>query len=284
MLYNLLCFSVLTGLAVCQQNGDPTNSCPPVPLDIHLVVDTSKSIKEDQFLKLRNALSSVVDSFDIGPGDRQTRVAMVGFGKVAERYFDFDDHFDKASVKNVIENMDRVQDYKGTETGLGINLMKETFEGNFGSRPDAKHISLVITDGKSTGPNALQRSLQSLQGTDITQYAVGIGSGIDKGELQDIAQNNPDHVIEATDFDALVSLASEIASDVSCICVPVCKLGTCIHKTATCECPPGWTGKTCNTPACDPVCIHGTCNPTTIKCECDKGFQGEDCSKPIPCK
>ena len=214
-----------------------SDSCPPLPLDVHFVVDTSKSIKPDQFEKLKTALADLSDAFDIGPGTRQTRIAMVGFGKVAERYFDFDDHMDRASLRNAFANMERVEDFRGTETGKGIDLMMETFAGDFGNRPDAKDISIVFTDGKSTNPKGLKNSLENFANTDITQFAVGIGTGIDHAELTDIAEGDTDHVIEVTDFDSLVDLASEIASDVACgelysawLHIIQCGLQCLIHK------------------------------------------------------
>jgi uncharacterized protein YegL len=289
-----------------------TASCPSVPLDIHFVVDTSKSIKDHQYEQLKQALADLADHFDIGPGSGQARIAVVGFGRNAERFFDFDDHLDKASVKEAIMNMGRVARYTATRTHLGINLMLETFDGDYGSRPDAKDISIVFTDGKSTKPQLLEQSLEGMKDGDITQYAVGIGKGIDHEELLQIALGNPDHVYEVSSFDKLREILAGL-SNVGCICEPVCVRGKCNHETTECECPPQWTGDVCdtpvcepecvhgtcnrdfqcecedkwegpdcNTPVCDPSCVHGTCNPTSHTCTCDEGYQGSDCSTPLP--
>ena len=178
-------------------------------------MDTSQSIKNDQFDTLRQALADLTDNFDVGPGPKQTRIAAAGFGRSVERYFDFDDHTDKESAKNALLNIGRVKQYKATRTHLGINMMMETFAGDFGSRPDAKHISIVFTNGKSTAAKDLQKSLQTLEGTDIVQYAVGIGKGINHEELVDIAQGNPNHVFEVASFDELLAITSEL-SDIGC--------------------------------------------------------------------
>ena len=184
-------------------------------MDIHFVVDTSKSIKDHQYEQLKQALADLADHFDIGPGSGQARIAVVGFGRNAERFFDFDDHLDKASVKEAIMNMGRVARYTATRTHLGINLMLETFDGDYGSRPDAKHISIVFTDGKSTKPQQLQQSLEGMKDRDIIQHAVGIGKGIDHEELLQITLGNPNHVHEVSSFDKLREILAGL-SNVGC--------------------------------------------------------------------
>jgi hypothetical protein len=258
---------------------DTTDSCPPVPHDVLYIVDTSISIKKAQFQLMRNALASMAKSFNIGSEPHDTRLAMVGFGRVSERYFDFKFGTDEASVIEHIQNMNRVHDSRGTRTHLGIQKMIETFEGDYGSRSDAQHLSIVFTDGRSTKPKSLATSLEALATKNITQYAVGIGQKIKKEELKKIALGNYNHVILAEDFDALGGIASDLVKHVSCICDPVCKRGKCLHSMATCECPPQWKGVDCDEPDCDPECVHGTCNRNTLTCDCDKDFKGSDCNE-----
>jgi collagen type VI alpha len=195
---------------------DTTDSCPPVPHDVVYVVDTSLSITKIQFQLMRNALASMAKSFNIGSEPHDTRLAMVGFGRVSERYFDFRFGTNETSVIERIQNMNRVHDSHGTRTHLGIQKMIETFEGDYGSRSDAQHLSIVLTDGNSSKRKSLATSLKVLATKNITQYAVGIGRKIKQEDLKQIALGNYNHVILAEDFDALGGIASDLVKHVSC--------------------------------------------------------------------
>ena len=202
-------------------------------MDIVYVIDTSNSISNKQFQKLRESLADLNDKFNIGPGPFQTRVAAVGFGKTAERFFDFDEHMDIGSLRQAFLNMQRVEDYRGTYTDLGIDLMMKTFAGSFGNRAAARDISIVLTDGRSSKPGKLYKKLEELKTKDITQFAIGIGKYIDEEELVQIAKDDSNHVFTVSSFDEIYKIAQDL-SNVGCselLCTVITLILPCQYCT-----------------------------------------------------
>ena len=69
-------------------------------------------------------------------------------------------------------------------------------------------IAFILTDGKAT--RAFQQDAENLKDLDVNVYAIGIGSGIDVSELEEIASSPSDqYVTTIDDFDKTSSLVSE---------------------------------------------------------------------------
>ena len=69
-------------------------------------------------------------------------------------------------------------------------------------------IAFILTDGKAT--RAFQQDAENLKDLDVNVYAIGIGSGIDVTELEEIASSPADqYVTTIDDFDKTSSLVSE---------------------------------------------------------------------------
>ncbi|KAK3285288.1 hypothetical protein CYMTET_7099 [Cymbomonas tetramitiformis] len=68
-----------------------------------------------------------------------------------------------------------------------------------------------------------------------------------------------------------------------CVCIagyqgPTCSI-RCEHGLlhfASCECLPGWWGKSCDKALCTQTCVHGVC-ASPGKCACESGWTGHSC-------
>ncbi|XP_078614402.1 collagen alpha-4(VI) chain-like [Branchiostoma floridae x Branchiostoma japonicum] len=78
-----------------------------------------------------------------------------------------------------------------------------------GARPTASKVAVIITDGMSTQP--ITRAAQEVKTAGIVVYAMGVGSGTDQSELQEIASSS-DRVFSAPNYDSLLTLTGGLAN------------------------------------------------------------------------
>ena len=101
---------------------------------------------------------------------------------------------------------------RGTRTDKALRKCCQLFEND--GRDEAQHKILVFTDGRSTGRrNRLPTALEKVESKNISVYSVGIGDGIDRTELVDIALGNPNNVFLSASFETLANLISSIIAD-----------------------------------------------------------------------
>ena len=78
-----------------------------------------------------------------------------------------------------------------------------------GDRDRIANILIVVTDGRSNNkPNTLQEAAE-LHKTNMNVFAVGVGSNLDRTELEAIA-SKPQNVFTVSNFDALDSLQATL--------------------------------------------------------------------------
>ena len=83
--------------------------------------------------------------------------------------------------------------FLGTTTYLALKYLRENaFDSNSGARTDGvPKIAIVLTDGQSNDFSATLVEARKLQQTDMTILSVGVGSGVNVQELDEIA-TDPD--------------------------------------------------------------------------------------------
>ena len=94
-------------------------------------------------------------------------------------------------------------------------------------------IAIVITDGKQTKTGvftSLDVASAGIKNKGVTVYAIGIGNGVDRNELEEIA-SSPEYVFTSSSFRALQTIAPQIRRG---ICEGKCYLGICVKVL------PGW--------------------------------------------
>ncbi|VDH94990.1 Hypothetical predicted protein [Mytilus galloprovincialis] len=167
--------------------------------DLVYLLDSSGSVGIGNFQKEQNFIAQSLSRFVIGPNDTQVSVAM--FSNEPVSAFNLSDYQDKASIVNAVNNMTYIAG--GTYTSSALAFVRDiSFSSEAGGRSDARNVLVVITDGKSTDPAQTIKEAKTLHGTNISVIAVGIGSGVDKNELNVIA-SDPQYVLNVDDFDAL---------------------------------------------------------------------------------
>jgi secreted protein with Ig-like and vWFA domain len=146
-------------------------------------------------------VKDMVRSFDIGPN--KIRIGLETFSSRPYQEFQLNSHTDKASL---LAALDKIT-YKsgGTNTGDAINTMySKMFTAPNGDRGNVPNIAIVLTDGNSNNHPKTVKESNNAHKLGINVFSIGIGRGISKSELNDIA-SDPDsgHVMTISNFNQL---------------------------------------------------------------------------------
>ncbi|NXN07034.1 MATN3 protein, partial [Indicator maculatus] len=272
-------------------------ACKNRPLDLVFIIDSSRSVRPEEFEKVKIFLSEMIDTLDVG--ERTTRVAVMNYASTVKIEFPLQTYFDKASMKEAISHIEPLS--AGTMTGLAIQTaMDEVFTEEMGTRPASFNIPkvvIVVTDGRPQ--DQVQDVAASAQTAGIEIYAVGV----DRADMQSLrtmaSEPLDEHVFYVETYGVIEKLTSKF-KETFCA-ANVCALGThdceqvCVRngKSYLCDCYEGYTlnpdKRTCSAvdmcePGrhdCDHICVS---NNGSYVCECYEGYtlnpDKKTCSEP----
>lgn len=161
-------------------------------------------------------MRDLVDDFMIGSS--ATQVGVVVYSTTARVVFNLARFQNKTDLLNEISNL-APQTGGSTNTAEGIQFGAQLFTGP-GSRPSARRVMIVVTDGRSNDDAATTAQANAARAANIELFAFGIGSNINENELDNIA-NDPDseHRFQAADF-SMGSLSTFVSRLSTQICPP----------------------------------------------------------------
>ncbi|XP_009462490.1 PREDICTED: matrilin-3 [Nipponia nippon] len=260
-------------------------ACKNRPLDLVFIIDSSRSVRPEEFEKVKIFLSKMIDTLDVG--ERTTRVAVMNYASTVKVEFPLRTYFDKASMKEAISHIEPLS--AGTMTGLAIQTaMDEVFTEEMGTRPATFNIPkvvIVVTDGRPQ--DQVQDVAASARMAGIEIYAVGV----DRADMQSlrIMASEPldEHVFYVETYGVIEKLTSKFRE--TFCAVNVCALGThdceqvCVSNGGSylCDCYEGYAlnpdKRTCSAVdmcapgrhECDQICVS---NNGSYVCECYEGY------------
>lgn len=111
----------------------------------------------------------------------------------------------------VISGISKIRYHTGnTNTHLALNqVANDSFSLSNGGRQDAAQIVIFLTDGQSTFPPKTLTAAENLHKAGPEVIAIGVGSGANTNELNQIATDSY-HVFQVANFDALSTLQTEL--------------------------------------------------------------------------
>nr|WNX29091.1 VWACP-8 [Colubraria reticulata] len=146
--------------------------CEMDPVDIAFVIDSSRSVGQDNFTKGMDFVRDFVQSFQVDP--LHVRFAAVTYGNIVyeEDVFHFITYKTK---KEVLDRLNRTVYHQGgaTHTWEALKFMREQMMPH--ARSGIPRICIVITDGASQQPRDTEREAKLAQDEGIVTYAVGVG-------------------------------------------------------------------------------------------------------------
>ncbi|NWT70690.1 MATN3 protein, partial [Prunella himalayana] len=260
-------------------------ACKNRPLDLVFIVDSSRSVRPEEFEKVKIFLSEMIDTLDVG--ERTTRVAVVNYASTVKVEFPLRTYFEKASLKEAVSRIEPLS--AGTMTGLAIHTaMEEVFTEEMGTRPATLNIPrvvIVVTDGRPQ--DQAQGVAASARAAGVEIYAVGVGRA-DMQSLRGLASEPlQEHVFYVETYGVIEKLTSRFRE--TFCAVDVCALGThgcqqlCVSNGAShlCDCYEGYTlnpdKRTCSAVdmcapgrhECDQICVS---NNGSYVCDCYEGY------------
>ncbi|WAR09866.1 MATN1-like protein [Mya arenaria] len=185
--------------------------CDGKAADIYFVIDSSYSINSENFAKEMEFIHSVVDVLDIGPN--KTRVGVMTFSDDVEFLIRLEHNLSKQELLMFSNNAKYVGG--GTDTANALRrLREEGFYGNTVQERDiVARIAIILTDGLSVSPESTATEANMLRKVGVQIFSIGIGEGIDKKELIDIASKPTDkYVLHVDDFGALMNIRLKLAA------------------------------------------------------------------------
>ncbi|XP_072263598.1 matrilin-3 [Pyxicephalus adspersus] len=268
-----------------QVNQPAETVCKSKPMDLVFIIDSSRSVRPQEFEKVKTFLSDMIDTLDTG--ERATRVAVVNYASTVTIEFYLKTFFNKAAMKNAISLINPLS--TGTMTGLAIQTaLEEAFSEESGARPVSLQIpkvAIIVTDGRPQ--DRVQDVAATARASGIEIYAVGV----DRADMQSLklmaSEPLDDHVFYVETYGVIEKLTSKFKESF-CV-VDFCAYGRhdCEHicvSTPTsylCRCRDGYIlnpdKKTCSRidvcalgrHDCEHICVA---NATSYQCKCRDGY------------
>ncbi|KAK2903728.1 hypothetical protein Q8A67_008441 [Cirrhinus molitorella] len=236
------------------QTNNTESSCQGQPLDLVFVIDSSRSVRPDDYERVKSFIKDVLLFLNVG--HRQTRVGLVQFGSVVQNEFFLNSYFEKQHMLRAVERMEHLA--SGTMTGLALQFMREeAFSLARGARPvhmRVPRVAMVVTDGRPQ--DSVEEEAARARQDGIEVFAVGVGR-VDMATLRAIgSQPYSEHVHLVANFSQIQTLVSVFRSKL-CAGSDPCASGNhdCEHECVNtddsfmCRCRKGFTlasdGKTC---------------------------------------
>ncbi|XP_018415387.1 PREDICTED: matrilin-3 [Nanorana parkeri] len=268
-----------------QVNQPAETACKSRPMDLVFIIDSSRSVRPQEFEKVKIFLSDMTDTLDTG--ERATRVAVVNYASTVKIEFFLKTFFNKAAMKNAISLINPLS--AGTMTGLAIQTaLEEAFTEQSGARPASLRIpkvAIIVTDGRPQ--DRVQDVAARARASGIEIYAVGVDRADMKSLKLMASEPLDEHVFYVETYGVIEKLTSKFKES---LCgVDFCAPGRhdCEHicvATATsyqCKCRNGYIlnpdKKTCSRidvcalgrHDCEQICVA---TATSYQCKCRDGY------------
>ncbi|MCI4374056.1 hypothetical protein PGIGA_G00001650 [Pangasianodon gigas] len=225
-IYGVSDFTALQGISqsfiqvLCTTVEEATRQVSHVPqgckanlADIVFLVDSSGSIGDAVFLKVKQFLHTFIMGLDVKPD--KVRVGVAQFSNEPQQEFLLGEYADK---NDLLEKVDKLTYLRGgTETGKALDfILNNYFNESGGSRinENVPQIAVVITDGEST--DDMEIPAMKLRRKGVLIFTIGVGAA-SITDLQSIA-NKPHQrfVLSFTDYEELLKATT---STVNKVCI-----------------------------------------------------------------
>ncbi|KAK2520989.1 Col22a1 [Columba guinea] len=182
--------------------------CKNVHYDLVFILDASSSVGKEDFEKVRQWVSNLVETFEIGPD--KTRVGVVRYSDRPTTEFDLGKYKTREEIKEAAR---KIKYYGGnTNTGDALRYINTySFSKEAGGRLSdrtVKKVAILLTDGRSQDYVLDPATVAHRAGIRI--FAVGVGEAL-KEELDEIASEPKSaHVFHVSDYNAIDKIRGKL--------------------------------------------------------------------------
>ncbi|XP_054570427.1 integrin alpha-M isoform X3 [Eptesicus fuscus] len=192
--------------------------CPQQESDIAFLIDGSGSINQNDFLRMKDFVSTVMNQFT----KSKTLFSLMQYSDEFRTHFTFQDFKANPDPRLLVRPIEQLKGWTHTATGIR-KVVRELFDSKSGARKNALKILVVITDGKKYGdPLGYENVIAEADREGIIRYVIGVGSAFDnrksREELETIASKpSHDHVFQVTNFEALKTIQNQLQEKIFAI-------------------------------------------------------------------
>ena len=186
------------------------SDCKTSKVDMVIMMDGSGSVGSSSYAAGLTFLQQVVNSLTFKGKGKRARVAMLTFSTTVTVNFELTDYTTKSDVINAISRVPYPKGY--TRTDLGLRKALQLLEKHKRGKAVPK-IIICLTDGRSTEEQETKDAADAIRNSDIGAklYVVGIGSGVDKNELNYMASTPTcTHRFELTSYSDAESFVPQL--------------------------------------------------------------------------
>ncbi|KAM9308136.1 collagen alpha-6(VI) chain-like [Gastrophryne carolinensis] len=177
-------------------------ACEEPAADVMFLVDSSGSIGQENFNKMKTFMKSLVNQTKVGPNLIQFGV--VQFSDTPMEVLQLNKNNDKETIWDSIDKMNYMAET--TYTGEALRFVADYFTEGKGARPRVKKILILITDGEAH--DEVSTPAASLRSSGVTINSVGVFNAV-KSQLFEISgKMERVHYIET--FDILNMIEDEL--------------------------------------------------------------------------
>ena len=164
--------------------------------DVVFVIDTSGSIGSSRFELIKEFTANITT--ELINSSPNSAVGVILFASSAYIRFNLQTYTSLNALLSAIYNLP--YSGGGTDTDEALTLLLSTAQnGALGLREDSSKAAIIITDGRSSNPNATSSVATALHASNIFDvYAVGV-DGADLNELEAIA-SSPEFIFFTSSF------------------------------------------------------------------------------------
>uniref|UniRef100_A0A8C2YA82 Collagen type XXII alpha 1 chain n=1 Tax=Coturnix japonica TaxID=93934 RepID=A0A8C2YA82_COTJA len=179
-----------------------------VHYDLVFILDASSSVGKEDFEKVRQWVSNLVETFEIGPD--KTRVGVVRYSDQPTTEFDLGKYKTREEIKEAAR---KIQYYGGnTNTGDALRYINTySFSKEAGGRLSdrtVKKVAILLTDGRSQ--DYVLDPANAARQAGIRIFAVGVGEAL-KEELEEIASEPKSaHMFHVSDYNAIDKIRGKL--------------------------------------------------------------------------
>ncbi|XP_031566733.1 coadhesin-like [Actinia tenebrosa] len=200
------------------QHGDCNVGKCPTPchrdLDLGLVLDSSSSVGVERYQTAKEFLVNLVTNAQ--GSFKGTRIGIIVYNQEPQLQLTFNQTaaLSLGEIMNVIRAIPYLHGGTRTDKAL-LKAATDLYTKKGGDRESVANVLLVVTDGRT---NHLSEpygdALKPLKERKVHVIVVGIGEGVKKSELLQIAMGNHNHVVTLADYQDLQAKLSDIVDEV----------------------------------------------------------------------
>ncbi|XP_043911869.1 von Willebrand factor A domain-containing protein 2 [Protopterus annectens] len=225
-----------------------SQGCVSHALDLVFVLDASKGVSRDNFIKVRDFVKRMSFQFDINRD--LTQIAVVTYGGRPQTAFALDTHDSGVLILQGLEAIQHIGGPASTGSAL-LHVYDDVMTVQRGARPGVNKAVVLVTDG--AGVEDASVPAQKIRNNGILLYVIGVGD-IQRDALLRIAGSEK-YLLHAASYEDLKysedfliqSICDDTKTPVNlCKPNPCMNDGTCILRNGSyrCECK-GWEGPHC---------------------------------------